>query len=611
MSIEYPKNISEKVNQYSDFHFLVREKLLDLCENNWEIYNRPSLNGLNPDFVLLHSEYGLLIVSIHSEQDDFSETCKEIQMIADEIIIEYLGVRKKTLITNLIISAAYNDEEIKKEASSFYDASKLEFRTFFKGINSDLSDILSYSGELNFDEKILDSLRPWLRPNDFKVEFLEPFDLDRKQKDIVKNTTDSGYRKVRGPSGSGKTLVIGAKAHHLIHNLKKSKVLVITLYRTGRSLTMNAYRRALISDPNFRRSSQKGFEFDSIDEEITNWPVFIHFHGLVSRLKKLKSRDENILDLGKKLHEELENGALQMPESLKFDAVLIDEGQNFSSEEVNLCRFFLKKGGELLFMCDGTQDLQYTKEKWGSEGELKGSKMPGRWNELSESYRLPFDYIPHIKRYLDLFATNQDETCVPENDYPQDGEECKLTWINCSESKAIEECLDNILTHLPKANDEFSYPDLAFLSTTKQRGFEVVTKLLDKRIKLIDTFPFSPLKFKTIKSENPITGKETITKKFIEDDNLRRKKRTDLWSVTKDVVKASSLDSFQGFEASHVVFLIESKRKNEPKNKYFNRIYTGLTRLRMGMNKKSSMTVICNEPLFYDYGRTWPIYKEA
>ena len=88
--------------------------------------------------------------------------------------------------------------------------------------------------------------------------------------------------------------------------------------------------------------------------------------------------------------------------------------------------------------------------------------------------------------------------------------------------------------------------------------------LLDKRIKLIDTFPFSPLKFKTIKSENPITGKETITKKFIKDENLKRKKRTDLWSVTKDVVKASSLDSFQGFEASHVVFLIESKSVRHP-----------------------------------------------
>ena len=129
------------------------------------------------------------------------------------------------------------------------------------------------------------------------VEIFKRMDFSVKRNEVV---------GLFSPSGSGKTLVSGAKAHPLIHNLKKSKVLVITLSRTGRSLTMNAYRRALISDPNFRRSSQKGFEFDSSDEEVTNWPVFIHFHGLVSRLKKLISSDEKTIALGKKLHEEFQ-----------------------------------------------------------------------------------------------------------------------------------------------------------------------------------------------------------------------------------------------------------------------------------------------------------------
>ena len=67
------------------------------------------------------------------------------------------------------------------------------------------------------------------------------------------------------------------------------------------------------------------------------------------------------------------------------------------------------------------------------------------------------------------------------------------------------------------------------------------------------------------------------------------------------------------FESSEILFEIAPPDKKEKNNldKYFSRIYTGLTRLSKGIEIQesgvahSSIQVVCSKPMFLEYAKSW------
>ena len=630
---EVPKGFEFNLELYSEEHIAIRDFLKENLKSNWEIYHKPSLNGLFPDFVLINEWKGIQIIKIVNEKDE--KICRiELLKIRKEIINLMKLPDSKVNVTCCLASSKKSFEDIILEDLEYQGAWQDYFKTNhdFSVMGKELiNSVFDYEKQkkifLNcalpmldvaFDFELKQSsynkLKAWLRPNDFERELFVDVRLDRRQRDIATRPAPSGtgMRKIKGGAGTGKTLTLAAKAAHLILNENKKKILFLTYTRTTRALSRYSFRRAYQSDPKEIGSKQASLALEPQDELNFTEPVYLHYHGLIDRLKTLNFVHDaifakpsllspGVISLGDNLNGYMEKNNISFPESSKFDVVLVDEGQLFKGEWWKLAKRLVKDKGEAYIAADFTQDIgDVNAQRWIDDPE--GIGIPGNWNKLNESYRLPQKYIRWMQVYLKTFLQLEDEdkseseVIFPQlAEEPDDREKCNMRWIN-QEKDPVSLCASIIEDFLPDNVENFSYPDLTFLSCSNQKGYEVVLELSKRKIQVLDTFPFDGLEYKEV------DGKKV----YKVNNKIREEKRTENWEVTKDKVKASTIHSFQGFETSCLVFLIEPKRKGLSWKRYFKEVYTGLTRLKTNASSYTSEVHVVNmEPELNAYGETW------
>jgi hypothetical protein len=85
--------------------------------------------------------------------------------------------------------------------------------------------------------------------------------------------------------------------------------------------------------------------------------------------------------------------------------------------------------------------------------------------------------------------------------------------------------------------------------------------------------------------------------------NSRRQKRAFFQGAER--IKATTLHSFKGWEARHLILFVESVERAEDRAL----IYTALTRLRRH-EVGSALTVVCCCPELFAYGQSWPEFVE-
>ena len=175
-----------------------------------------------------------------------------------------------------------------------------------------------------------------------------------------------GHQIIKGPPGSGKTLVL---VHHCSHLHK---------FRGTRRILFVCYNIALVSYLK-RLVHEKGLGTGETGIYIYH---FFHLCSLV---------------LGEPLHYENEEGdyyACIVEETLSrlsegrhvvepFDAVFVDEAQDFSNEMLRALLYLLKEGGDLIIALDPHQDLYRRKKAWSA----LGIQAAGRVHHLQKAYR--------------------------------------------------------------------------------------------------------------------------------------------------------------------------------------------------------------------------------
>ena len=84
-----------------------------------------------------------------------------------------------------------------------------------------------------------------------------------------------------------------------------------------------------------------------------------------------------------------------------YDAIFVDEGQDFELDWWNLLREHVRSDdGEMLLVSDPTQNI-YGKKSWTEEAAMLGAGFAGPWTELGDSYRIPTDMVSIVR----LFGT--------------------------------------------------------------------------------------------------------------------------------------------------------------------------------------------------------------
>ncbi|RPF53922.1 3'-5' exonuclease [Aquisalibacillus elongatus] len=197
--------------------------------------------------------------------------------------------------------------------------------------------------------------------------------MDIHQENYAKNIGDKN-RLIRGVAGSGKTLILATRAALLARENPDWNILILCY-----NISLARYLQQLI-DIKVEEINQEGHQDSLFDEEEPDEPTgkieVFNFHALLKQ--KLKISEDQLESLTLSL--ESNNQLIE-----KYDAVLIDEGQDFEPEWLKLISNLLNPSTQsLLLVEDRAQDIYKRKRSYIQD---IGLNFQGRSKILSINYR--------------------------------------------------------------------------------------------------------------------------------------------------------------------------------------------------------------------------------
>ncbi|MCR6499073.1 AAA family ATPase [Shinella sp. CPCC 101442] len=604
-----------------------------LLPPEWEIYTQPHFNGLRPDFVLLNPDIGIGIYEVkdwnldamryevreyHKGYKELWATPRDGRSFKVENPFDKIRRYKEAIFNvycprleqkagfgainaGLIFPMADSDLVRELQAHFLKDNEKERRAEFWPIVGREelaremvntAAPLLERKGKGYMRPELADDLRGWLVEPDFAREQRRPLQLDAAQRNLAETRTSSGYRRIRGPAGSGKSLVLAARAARLIDEGKD--VLIVTY-----NMTLWHYLRDLVVRERKRGKTPGRLTFTHFHEWCGNvcWNSgfaneYVEIMRPITKIKNqnLQPREEArrlrpILPpiLNQKVPELALRAAAGAPEDQKYDAILVDEGQDYLPLWWNALRRALREGGEMVLVADTSQDLYGTAKSW-TEAAMTRAGFSGAWAKLDVSYRLPTELLSLSQNFAELFLP-PDTRIIPQPEQRELGiSPCALKWIQCDDQEVVNACLNAVLSimKLTGPNHGLSNTDITFLCSSHEIGRQVVDRLNGEPWGISSAHTFAESK----------------------GEQNRRKMA---FFLGRPRVKATTLHSFKGWEARVLVLHLGHAMSPED----MAAAYAAITRLKRDEDGKGSfLTVVCSAPQLSDYGRAWPVFED-
>lgn len=583
----------------------------------WEIYIQPHLNGLCPDVVILHPHVGIGVFevknwdftamkygvetknngkvhlyAINHRGEKISYLKKnpvdQLLLYRKEILDLYcpiLSRPKHSIVVScgLILPSATKDNVENLFKPIFQSRNRKLFalnedekhnnyiifskENFLKGLSENFPLGIDRHSSQFMNEIIAQQLRIWLIEPESSKEQREPLNYNSQQQKFIKERTESGFRRLKGPAGSGKSVVVAGRAATLLREQKS--VLIVTF-----NITLMNYLQDLAVR-----------EYSKIRSDAT----WLNFHYLCRRLCYGASLDKEYAGLfqtakkqGLSFPENDEfcaviNKAIEMSEPEKYDAILVDEGQDFNPKWWDILKKLLADGGEMLLCADTTQDIYSSADLW-TDDVMKNAGFKGAWAELKQTYRLPDNLIPLANKFAEMFLPQEKVIKSESKNILQDSfdfgtiEESTLIWENLKflNSSSFFDVFNKFRKEITKL--QLSNSDITILVQTHQIGMNVCQALDSLNLKHIDIF-----------SNDPVES--------------RQKK---MWFFKGDKrIKVCTVHSFKGWEAKALLVVWDRMSLD----KEYALLYTAITRLKSG--RSSILYVASTEPSLIEYSKLW------
>lgn len=564
--------------------------LLKYLDNNlpkeWMIFAQPYLNGVRPDVIIFRPNVGVVIYEVkdwklnnyiwdenESESDDetndtlkkrkslfvsdrsgkypIKNPVRQVEHYKEKIISQLLPIigelaDKNNKVYGVIKIGLYFHNETTTASKNFFKNYSHSHTPIFGNdwLNNKehLKDIVPdvYRNSSSFwEENWNDELLFWLKPPFHSLEQTIALKLTPRQREHAE--PQPGHFRLRGVAGSGKTQILAYRAAKLA--AQKKRVLILTF-----NITLWHYIRDMIQ--------RAPFEFSWKDDFGNPYVTFNHFHGfckdilnhygikwpfgigeelfrniIVEEVKKVISKNKNKYE--------------------RWDAILIDEGQDYYWEWYDLLCSFLTNRDELFFVVDKKQNIYERELSWIDSG-MKNVKFSGRWRELKTVFRLPKKVAEYSNQFSQLFKLNSEieaeEIIQPTLfDKPYDPH---VVWRDINP----DEKFDNI------------WKAFEFLKKKKIAPSDVVILLPDKYVgkDCVDYF------------EKRKVGVNHVFED--EEESTYHKHKRAFWNGDGRL-KMSTIHSFKGWESLNVIIYIPPKTKSTLE-KLDKIIYTAITRTR-------------------------------
>lgn len=534
----------------------------------WTIFVQPRVAMAQPDFIAVNPGKGLWVLEVKDWTPEFYRPVgtvggRHVEVFNGELWVRLQSPRVKAAAYQEILferffgsrdgsSSSLNSIRAllvlpqfrSDQAAAIFGRYPLVTGENVAGIAQWLEQQLSHP----LAEERYRELLHWLDEPEFVGDQRLPLRLSRQGRDVAENPRGVASRRVRGPAGSGKSLALASRAVVLASQGKQ--VLIVTY-----NITLSHYLRDLCS-----RASR--------ERNVPHWKQaisFVHFHELLRELWIQLSRpqlEDESWEAG--VIEYLSNAYRRPAHDLPtYDAILVDEGQDFEEEWWRFIReHMLKPGGEVLLVADRTQNL-YERSNWTSDS-MTGSRFSGPWIELKGTYRMPVDLIPIAAefgaRYLPF-----EERDLPtiEKDHPAGSEAHKPTvrrWINVDERDAVR-VASNEVEALFRTREGLSPSDIVVLAD-HEIGEQIMAELKARGNDVISVFTAGP-------------------------GDFRQSRKRAFWGGQPGI-KGCTVHSFKGWESRAVVCV---PSVNVPRS-----LYIAMTRVKAAPSRQALLTIVNPNP---------------
>lgn len=565
----------------------------------YDVYKNICLNGTNLDYLFLNKQKGAIFLNICKTDAESLRKLKELKACKDHLYLDSAKTKHVTLYF-AVTDNSFLNVDLKKEAQNTHihliSIPKQEFNE-----NKICSILLNK--ELYEENAQACAVYSKIK----KLLFFSPtqhdffLDLSKEQKNIIKNDKTKRVR-ITGCAGSGKSLVVALRAARLL--LLGKSVLV-----TSFNITMMNYLRALIEKA-LCNPQLLGFEENEIvpvKVDIQKLAV-IHFHGFLKLVKaafcKKTDNVKSLIDEEThiKIKDILDRTTQDLISPKQYDAIIIDEGQDFKHLWLEILNKFLKNDGYLLLLADATQDVySHSKELLKTDG--LGFK--GRWTKLSRSYRMPNGLIDICSDFGSKFIPKDNDT-----------DEFRATPI--SEGGIQQEIFGNLNIKwyqrdipLIRTKESLQLHETMLLLKIESVVDELVNKKqipLDDICLLCNSRKFGRKIVEELEANNIPT--ESI---FSDDYDTLRHEKLNMGSQP-GCLKCSTTHSFKGWESYNVILVNIHKHTDPEDSKSFfpqdeDRItndkncllYVGLTRVNKNEDGENNLIVINDFPEYADF----------
>lgn len=590
----------------------IRDVLAQRLDDRWHVFVQPHLLNHQPDFLLVAQHHGATVLEVKDwrpgglqavngrlevsdsagawhlhKQDPISRVHQYRVNVAENFLTPPGSPTMFGNVRACVVMPRWNDAEadqVLKAGSRLDDDVKKWIYVAGAGAfdNGRLFDAMVHGSRWRagrgLDDHVFGRFLARLEEPEAIAEQRTTLRLNAATREIAENPLGRSMRRVRGAAGSGKTLALAARAGNLARENKR--VLVVTF-----NITLAHYVQSLVR----RWCRAIGADHRFVD--------CIHYHGFTADIRgqvgSLLENDGSLVEsdpdkgavaqvdrqrLAENQHRATEMCYEQHVDMLDvYDAVLVDEGQDFQLSWWNFLRRHVVRGDrpEMLLVADVSQDI-YERKSW-TEGEMPGAGFSGQWKTLRESYRLPVDYIPIMRDFASTYLqADSQHPYIPFDTEHARSSATIRRWVNI-DSLSVTPLGGIVLDELRRILDHDDGPhqaDVAILCERHATGLGVMNHLATQGMK-----------------------SEFI---FARDEDEQRRNKT-RFHPGNAMLKGSTTHSFKGWESRGVIAIIEDSQATSPEL-----VYTALTRVKGDPAHRSSfITVINASPVYAPFKETF------
>ena len=242
----------------------------------------------------------------------------------------------------------------------------------------------------------------------------------------------SGHQIIKGPPGTGKTLILAYRCSHLLKYQPEKKRLLFVCY----NIALVSYLKRVLQKKKIVNGENgvEVFHFFELCSKILSKTVHYenedreyYDHVIREAVKKLKS-----------------GNSLLKP----FDAVFVDEAQDFNNEMLKVISNLLVPKGDLVIALDSFQDLYRHEASWKSVG----IKASGRTHYIKKAYRNTKPLFEFSQNFLGKTTKNNDQMTLFPDERKTIGEPPEIKRF-----KNLEEIENFLAQDILRAIDEEEY----------------------------------------------------------------------------------------------------------------------------------------------------------